>query len=121
MLPIVISTAVGVRRVSKHPVSVRVSPLKQTPLRQPEGLPCTEQAALALAPRITTTKIIYANSVCVIVGFGGELRQADTHLSENGTVGEGQCDLTPIVMINRRVGLPLREAPPWGSHGESAL
>ena len=24
--------------------------------------------------------------------------------TKNGTVGEGRCDLTPIVTINRRVG-----------------
>jgi Zn-finger nucleic acid-binding protein len=53
-----------------------------------------------------TTKIIYAESVYVNVGFGGELHYTDTCPNKTGLWVKGG-DLTPIVTVNRRVRLPL--------------
>ena len=42
------------------------------------------------SPPNTTTKIIYADSICVNIGFRGELHHTGIRPNENGTVGEGQ-------------------------------
>ena len=50
----------------------------------------TTPSVLRTSPPNTTIKSIYAESVCVNVGFGGELHRANTLPNENGTVGEAQ-------------------------------